>query len=138
MKKRSLLISTSKFLFAIMIFLLAACNSNTSNKNNDLQEDELFYYFENVEIQYETEEQRENILSALNDIIYLSVEELKNKRYKNYMGEMNKWNLETLINSHFIPDNKNKKLGDNFYDKLKRKEVQEQVEKIMTSLNKSR
>ncbi len=30
MKKRSLLLSTSKFLFAIMIFILAACNSNTS------------------------------------------------------------------------------------------------------------
>jgi hypothetical protein len=116
---------------------MAACNSNTSsNKNIEMQEDELFNCFENVEIQYETEEQRENILSALNDILYLSVEELKNKKYKNYVGEMNKWDLETLIYRHFISDTKDMKFGDDFYNNLKSKEVQEQVEKLIISMNK--
>ena len=134
MEKLSLLLSTNKCLFAIILLIMTACSSNSSDKKDDLQKDELFKYFENTEVQYETNEQKESIITALKDILSLSVEELKNKRYPNYTGEENKWDLLTLINRYFVPTGENIILGNNFYTKIKRKEVQEQIEEILAKL----
>lgn len=134
MEKLSLLLSTNKCLFAIILLIMAACSSNSSDKKNELQKDEFLKYFENVEIQYETETQKESILTVLNDILNLSADELKNKKYPNYTGKENQWDLPTLINRYFVPADKNTTLEFFFYTKIKRKEVQEQIEKILANL----
>ena len=94
----------------------------------------LVEYLAQSEIQYETDKQKYNIINALNDILTLSIDELKNKKYPNYIGEENQWDLPTLISKYFIPVRKNLTLGDNFYTNIRRKEVQEIIKDLIVNL----
>lgn len=87
-------------------------------------------YLEGAELQYETDVQKENIATALNDILNLPAEELKKRRYKDYTGKEKQWDLPTLIYRHFVPQWPGTTLGDNFYQDVKSKEAQEQVKQI--------
>lgn len=87
-------------------------------------------YFENSELQYETEIQKENISAALDDILKLSEEQLKERKYKDYTGKENQWDLPTLIYRHFVPDGP-KNLGENFYHDVKLQVAQNQVKEIL-------
>lgn len=90
-------------------------------------------YFDGSEIQAETDAQRQNIAMALNDILNLSENQLKEKRYQDYSGNANQWDLPTLIYRHFVPDAQ-KTLGDNFFRDVKEKDAQDQVKKILSTL----
>jgi hypothetical protein len=67
----------------------------------------------------------------------LPEEELKNKRYKDYTGKENQWDLPDLIYRHFVPDMKGKMLTDNFYSEVKSEEVQKKVKEILEKLKYS-
>ncbi len=119
---------TLSTLFIIAV-TLTACNLN--------QTDDVYEFFKNAELQYETEQQKESILTALDDILNLSLlkeEELRNKKYPNYTGEENQWDLPTLINRYFVPADQNITLGNNFYTQIKRKEVYEQIAEILSEI----
>jgi len=88
-------------------------------------------YLKGAELQYETEIQKENIVTAFNDILNLSVEELKERRYKDYTGKENQWDLYTLIYRHFVSAPPGVHLGDNFFNDVKLEEAQEQVRQIL-------
>ncbi len=107
----------------ILIFQLPSC------KDSDNQ---VLNYFSNAELQYEGEVQEENLIAAMNDILNLSEEQLKLKKYKDYSGKENQWDLPTLIYKHFVPAKEEKTLGDNFYHDVKAKEVQEIIKKFLT------
>jgi hypothetical protein len=94
-------------------------------------------YFKNAELQYEGKAQEENIVAALNDIISLSEEQLGTKRYKDYTGRENQWDLPTLIHRHFVPDIKGKSLGDNFYHDVKSEDVQKIIKEILEGIKHS-
>ncbi|MEA1874921.1 MAG: hypothetical protein U9N51_10925 [Bacteroidota bacterium] len=125
--KKSSQIVTLLTLFIIAV-TLTACNNQT---------DDAYEFFKTAELQYETEQQKESIITALNDILNLSLskeEELRNKRYPNYTGEKEQWDLLTLLNRYFVPAEQNITLGDNFYTQIKRKEVYEQIDEILEVL----
>lgn len=88
-------------------------------------------YLENAELQYEGKIQEDNILTALNDILNATEEQLKSKRYKDYTGEEDQWDLPTLIYKHFVPDGKGKTLGNNFYHDVKAEEAQKKITDIL-------
>ena len=88
-------------------------------------------YLKSAELQYETEIQKENIANALNDILNLSEEQLKEKRYKDYTGRENQWDLPTLIYRHFVPEPPGTTLGDNFFQDIKSEETQEQIKQFL-------
>jgi len=88
-------------------------------------------YLKGAELQYETEIQKENIANALNDILNLSEEQLKEKRYKDYTGRENQWDLPTLIYRYFVPEPPGTTLGDNFFQDVKSEETQEQVKQFL-------
>jgi len=94
-------------------------------------------YFNNVELQYKGQIQEENIIAAMNDILNLSEEQLKLKRYKDYSGLENQWDLPTLIYKYFVPDKESKTLGNNFYKDVKAKEVQKQIKKMLDQIDQS-
>ena len=121
-QKINALILVSLLLF---IFQLSSC------KDSDNQ---VLNYFNNAEIQYEGEIQRENLITAMKDILNLSEEQLKLKKYKDYSGNENQWDLPTLINKHFVPDREDKTLGKNFYHDIKAKEVQEKIRQILKQI----
>ena len=105
-----------------LIFQLPSC------KDSDNQ---VLNYLSNAELQYEGEVQKENLITAMNDILNLSEEQLKLKKYKDYSGNENQWDLQTLIHKHFVPDKEDKTLGNNFYHDVKAKEVQEIIKKFL-------
>jgi len=114
---------TISIYFLFIILLNFNCNKS------------FFYsYLDNVEIQYETEEQKKNIKKALNDILTLNTEELKKQRYDDYRGNKNQWDIITLIMRYFVPDEKNKTLGNNFYKEIKKNNVKAKIKKILRSL----
>ena len=78
--------------------------------------------------------QKENIITGLNDILILSEEQLINKKYPNYTGEEEQWDLMTLLYRYFVPAEQNITLGNNFYLKIKTKYVQKQIKQIIANL----
>ncbi len=91
-------------------------------------------YIKNAEVQYETDLQKENLAAALNDILTLPAGDLKKRKYRDYEGNENRWDLATLIQRHFVPDGAGRTLGDNFYRDVKAKEVQEEVSSILRAM----
>ncbi|MCK4251809.1 hypothetical protein KAX97_10195 [candidate division WOR-3 bacterium] len=120
--------------FNLALLLLGLCMGFIKCKEG---ENPVASYFENAELQYEGKNQEENIVTALNDILSLSEEQLKAKRYKDYTGKENHWDLPTLICRHFVPDRKGKFLGNNFYHDVKSKVVQEKIKQILERIKES-
>lgn len=69
----------------------------------DERPNEVILYLRGAERQAETEEQRHEILRALEDMRTLSELELKQKRYANYTMVPGQWTLATLLRSYFVP-----------------------------------
>lgn len=114
-----------------------AASPGEKNKNTILQvlstlkfNNPVANYLNGSELQAETDAQRQNIATALNDALNLSENQLKEKRYKDYSGKANQWDLPTLISRHFVPDAQ-KTLGDNFLKDVKEKDAQEQIKQIL-------
>jgi hypothetical protein len=91
-------------------------------------------YIKTAEGPYETDLQKENLAAALNDILTLPAGALKKRKYRDYEGNENRWDLATLIQRHFVPDGAGRTLGDNFYRDVKAKEVQEEVSSILRAM----
>ncbi len=94
-------------------------------------------YLTTAELQYEGGIQKQNIYAALNDILYLSEQEIRHKRYKDYNGKEEQWDLPTLIYRHFVPSQQGKTLGNNFYRDIKLEDVREQVENIIDKMRQT-
>ncbi len=88
-------------------------------------------FLENAELQYEGTIQRETIHEALNDILVLPEEKLKARRYRDYAGNKNQWDLPTLFTRYFVPDRQGRTLGNDFYRDVHSDETRREVMKIM-------
>jgi hypothetical protein len=95
---------------------------------------EVVDYLDGAELQYEGAMQKENIIHALRDALHLSPEVLQGKRYKDYEGNKNIWDLRTLVRHHFVPSSKDKMLGQNFYYDITSKEGRKKIEEILATL----
>ena len=95
-------------------------------------------YLRGAELQCETDEQRANIVTALNDALTLPGDTLAVRRYKNYQGQEGQWDLPTLIYRHFVPDHAGAILGDHFYRDVKAREAQEVIRQILQRIQKEK
>jgi hypothetical protein len=95
-------------------------------------------YLRGAELQCETDEQRANIVTALNDALTLPGKSLAARRYKNYQGQEGQWDLPTLIYRHFVPDHAGAILGDHFYRDVKAREAQEVIRQILQRIQKEK
>ncbi|MCD4783612.1 MAG: hypothetical protein K8T10_07250 [Candidatus Eremiobacteraeota bacterium] len=127
MKRKTVIIIFLLLLSVTIAVILSSCKE-TDNP--------VFLYLKNVELQYEGEVQKENIKTALQDILTLTLDQLKKKRYRDYKGKENQWDLPTLIEKHFVPAKSGITLGDNFYKDVKSMEVQNEVKIILDRLVK--
>lgn len=93
-------------------------------------------YLRGAELQCETDEQRANIVTALNDALTLPGDSLAARRYKNYQGQESQWDLPTLLYRHFVPDHAGAVLGDHFYRDVKAKEAQKVIQQIIQRIQK--
>lgn len=94
-------------------------------------------YFDGVEIQYENELQKKDIKQVLCDILNLSKDDLRKKRYPDYAGKEKSWSLSQIIYRYFVADNPRKKLGDNLCEEVKTHEVQVEIKKLLQNLTSS-
>jgi hypothetical protein len=116
----------------VLILLIASLSMvvpGCRKKNNAVVE-----YLENAEVQYEGEEQKENIIKALKDALHLPPEILQGKRYRDYQGNENSWDLVEVIYHHFVPDSNKKVLGPNFYYDITSPEGRKKVADILETL----
>jgi inorganic pyrophosphatase/exopolyphosphatase len=115
---------------AVLLVLVISCNRADEDGNAVLE------YLTGAEIQYETEEQKQNIVQALRDMSELSAEELSRKRYKDYSGKPGGWDLQTLLYRHVVPKKQEDTLGADFYEELKSKRVKEGIERLLDELDR--
>ena len=99
-----------------------------------MEENKTAHFFEGIEIQCETAEQREIIIEALNDMLTLSENELKKKEYPDTFRKGGRINIQQVIYSYFVPDDSKKSLDYNFYKELRTKEVRELIVKLLDKL----
>lgn len=95
-------------------------------------------YLRGAELQCETDEQRANIITALNDALTLPGDSLAVRRYKNYQGQEGQWDLPMLIYRHFVPDHLGAMLGKRFYRDVKAKETQEVIRQILERIKREK
>jgi hypothetical protein len=112
-------------LLSLFLCFLAACQK---------KENPVYNYFKNAEPQYDSNTQKQNIITALNDILNLSEDELKAKRYKDYSGKDQQWDLPKLIIRHFVPDSQGKSFGNNFYHDVKSEKVKDEIVGILKAM----
>lgn len=91
-------------------------------------------FFEGIEIQYETKEQKAVIIEVLEDMLTLDAEDLKKKEYPDYFRKGEKRSIEQVIYSYFVPDDAKKALGSDFYQELRTKEVKELITNLLQKL----
>lgn len=93
-------------------------------------------FFTGIEVQYETDEQKETIIQVLRDMLTLGEEELKKQEYPDYFRKGEKIEVRQVIYNHFVPDEAGKRLDDNFYKELITKEVRERIIDLLQKLDK--
>ena len=59
-------------------------------------------FLEGAEQQWETQEQGREIEKALNDMLTLKPDELRNRRYANYQMEPGAWSIIELLHRYFV------------------------------------
>lgn len=116
---------------ALIVVVLVIPSFNGCRK---IEENKVYTYLENAEIQYENVGQKDTIKQALEDALKLPLPALKVKRYKDYSGTPGQWDLKTLIKRYIVPDAKGKNLGNNFYKDVKAEKVQKQLEKMLKKM----
>ena len=97
---------------SMVAVLVGLCVSASGCRN---ERNPVVDYLDGAEVQYETEQQKENIINALNDALNLPAAELQGKRYRDYQGSDGQWDLPTVISRHFVPSSPEKHLGQDFY-----------------------
>lgn len=111
-------------LIILVLSTISACNH---------RENPVLNYFQDVELQYETDSQLINITAALNDLIKLPKEELAKKRYCDYTGKQDQWDLKQVLDHHFVPK-RAQTFGNDFYTDVKDKEVVELATAILKNI----
>ena len=95
-------------------------------------------YFKGAEAGYDTEVSKQFLISALNDILNLSIDQLKNKKYQdpavNPTSKVSFVDIQMVINRYFIPDG-HKILANNFYQEVKSTEGQEVIKNIIKEIS---
>jgi len=115
----------SPLILLLLIISLLSCGKETN---------QVLRYFENAEIQCETEDQKNSIINALNDILTLDTAELKEKRYADYRGQKGEWTIQVLLYHYFVPDAQSKIPGDNFFNDIKSDDLRDKIKSIIIEI----
>ncbi len=110
-------------LFLLLIIFLDACNKNEVNP--------VLNFLKNSDLKFDNKIQRDNLMQAFRDIIMLSTDDLIKVRYKDYDGNENRWDLQTLFTKHFVPKKQGLTWGDHFYKDVKTDSVKAIISKFL-------
>ena len=94
-------------------------------------------YLANADRQYETDEQRTEIIRALEDMLTEKPEVLRVRRYADYQGNKNAWSLTTLIRQYFVPVQRMPDWSeDAFYRDVSKPEARQAIREQLSALKK--
>jgi hypothetical protein len=80
--------------------VLGACSHQSAQTRGD---NEVVLYLAQAERQSETDDQRREVRRALEDLLTLPPDQLRQRRYADYQMHPNQWTLPTLLMRHFVP-----------------------------------
>jgi hypothetical protein len=121
---KSIKIFHSSLLILILIFI-SGCEKKGGNP--------VFNYLTNSDLKFDNKIQRDNIMQACKDILMYAPDDLKQKRYKDYDGNEDQWDLQTLFAKHFVPKKQGLSWGDDFYHDVKQDSVKSFVSHILVT-----
>ncbi len=118
----------------IFIVVLGVTLINYLILGGKMKDNNTAHFFSGVEIQYETEEQKEVIVQVLRDLLTLEEEELRKREYPDSFRKGNKIEARQVIYHHFVPDEVGKRLNDDFYKEVATKEVRTRIINLLQKL----
>ncbi|HBR30405.1 MAG TPA: hypothetical protein DD789_13310 [Firmicutes bacterium] len=118
----------------ILIVALGITFINYLFLGGKMKENNTVHFFSGVEIQCETEEQKEVIVQVLRDLLTLEEEELRKQEYPDSFRKGNKIEARQVIYHHFVPDEVGKRLDVDFYKEVAIKEVRTLVINLLQKL----
>lgn len=138
MKQSFVLIGVTLLVIAFGFFLFVNNRHLSENEASNVKTDDnrTAAFFEGIEIQYETEEQREVIIKVLKDMLTLDEEKLKKEKYPDHFRKGRTIELRQVILNHFVPDDSQKTFGENFYQELKTVKVRELLQELLDELQR--
>lgn len=91
-------------LLVLALFALApACGTSAPPVPAAPPPNPIVTYLRGAELQAEDDAQRANIHRALEDLAALPAAELRARRYADYQGTPDAWDLPRVLRSHFVP-----------------------------------
>jgi hypothetical protein len=85
--------------------------------------------------QYESEEQRIEIMRALGDMLSKPAEALRAQRYEDYQGAQEAWPLTTLLKRYFVPTEPIPEWDDDaFYRDVSKWEARQAIRRQLSKL----
>jgi hypothetical protein len=92
-------------------------------------------FFKDAELQAETDEQRQEIKIVLLDMLNLNTNELKAKKYPDYQGHINQWDVIKFANSYFVPSSPMVLSPDTFFEDLLKPEARAVIQELINQNN---
>ena len=95
----------NRFLYSVILFaslLISGCSENSPSKTSITYKDNVVAaFFNEAELQIETNDQRQELTRALQDMLTLTSDKLRAQRYANYQLEPGKWTLNEILSRYY-------------------------------------
>ncbi len=128
----------NRMLMVFFGFLLAGSCTNRQAVESAGTANTVVHFFQQAELQAETDSQRMEIRTVLTGLLELPVEQLKERKYPDYQGHPDQWDILKFLNSYFVPVTPQQLSAEQFYKDLRqpeaRKEIRDQLDKLNSYL----
>ena len=112
---------------------VVGCNSNKDTASKE-RPNNVVIFFKNAEIQAETDEQRQEIKLVLLDMLNLTADELRIRKYPDYQNNSNQWDVIKFANSYFVPASPQVLAADTFFEDLEKPEARAVIQQLINSI----
>jgi hypothetical protein len=130
----------TRYCFALLFLIVLSpksCQRDANRQSADPATNVVAEYFSHADRQYETDDQKSEIIRALQDMLEKPVGELRTQRYADYEGNKNAWPITTLVKRYFVPNQPMPELTEqDFYRDVKEPAAQEAIRKQLGALEK--
>ncbi|MCF6255808.1 MAG: hypothetical protein L3J89_09140 [Gammaproteobacteria bacterium] len=139
-------LGNSLYCYFLRIFVLAFCIFIFGCSNHSItlgpgispaySDNVIVAFFDEAERQIETDDQRQVLAQALNDMLTLSPDELRKQRYANYQLEPGKWTLHEIL-ARYYAARPPIEFDELLYEETASSRAKNAIKKALFSLQKS-
>ena len=121
----------------ICCFFLAGSCTNRQAVDPAGNANTVAVFFQQAELQAESDEQRKEVRMVLSGLLELPVEQLKEKKYPDYQGHADQWDILKFLHAYFVPAKPQQLSAEQFYRDLPRPEARKAIQDQLDHLNHS-